>query len=110
MTRHVFMIITEAPPADQAQAFEDWYVNRHMPDVLAVPGFTAAQRYRLAPDPKLGERFITIYEMECDDRNAVMAEVRRRAGTDLMPLFPGEHQGAHSSLFGEAVTERMLAP
>ena len=38
------------------------------------------------------------------------AEVRRRAGTDLMPLFPGEHQGAHSSLFGEAVTERMLAP
>jgi hypothetical protein len=110
MTRHLFMIITGGPPADQAEAVEDWYVNRHMRDVLAVPGFTAGQRFRLAPDPEAGERFITIYEMECEDRNAVIAEVRRRAGTDLMPLFPDEHGGPRTTLFGEAVTDRMLSP
>lgn len=110
MTKHVFMIITEVPAADEAAAFEDWYVNRHMPDVLAIPGFTAAQRFRLAPDAEAGDRFMTIYEMECDDRKAVMAEVRRRAGTDLMPLYPGEQGSNHTTLFGEAVTGRILSP
>src|SRR3546814_13258269 len=52
MTKQLFMIITEAPSAEEEAAFETWYVDRHMPDVLAVPGFTAAQRIRLAPGPE----------------------------------------------------------
>lgn len=113
MTKHVFMIITEAPSPEEEEAFEAWYLGRHMPDVLAVPGFTAAQRYRLAPDPKLPEaptKFLTIYEMECEDRAAVMAEVRRRAGTAQMPLFPGDRKSAPTTIFAEAVTDRLLAP
>lgn len=113
MSKHLFMIITQAPPAEEAEAFESWYVGRHMPDVLAVPGFAAAQRYRLAPDaadPDAPGRYVTIYEMETDDRDAVMAEVRRRAGTDAMPLYSGARGSAPVSLFGEAVTDRMLAP
>ena len=79
MTKQLFMIITEAPSAEEEAAFETGYVDRHMPDVLAVPGFTAAQRFRLAPGPdedNAPARFLTIYEMETDDRAAVMAEVR----------------------------------
>src|SRR3546814_20850907 len=70
MTKQLFMIITEAPSAEEEAAFETWYVDRHMPDVLAVPGFTAAQRFRLAPAPdedNAPARFLTIYEMETDD-------------------------------------------
>lgn len=112
MTKYVFMIITEAPSPEEEEAFEAWYVGQHMPDVLAVPGFTAAQRYRLAPDPDLPgppTRFLTIYEMECDDRAAVMTEVRRRAGTVQMPLFPGDRKSAPTTIFAEAVTDRLLA-
>src|SRR3546814_20275982 len=36
MTKQLFMIITEAPSAEEEAAFETWYVDRHMPDVLAV--------------------------------------------------------------------------
>jgi len=113
MTKHVFIIITEAPSPEEEEAFEAWYAGQHMPDVLAVPGFTAAQRYRLAPDAKLPEaptKFLTIYEMECEDRTAVMAEVSRRAGTVQMPLFPGDRKSAPTTMFAEAVTDRLLAP
>lgn len=113
MTKQLFMIITEAPSAEEEAAFETWYVDRHMPDVLAVPGFTAAQRFRLAPGPdedNAPARFLTIYEMETDDRTAVMAEVRRRAGTPKMPLYPGERKSPAATMFAEAVTARMAAP
>ena len=55
---HVFAIITEPPSATEAEAFERWYVDRHMPDVLAVPGMVRARRYRLAGEPV---RWMTIY-------------------------------------------------
>src|SRR3546814_18353641 len=51
MTKKLFMIIPEAPSAEEEAAIETWYVDRPMPAVLAVPGFTAAQRFRLAPRP-----------------------------------------------------------
>jgi hypothetical protein len=110
MGQHVFMIITQARPAPEAEAFDEWYVGRHMPDVLAVPGFVSGQRYRLAHDPAAPDgptRYLTIYEIETDDRAAVLAELRRRAGTDEMPLFPGGGESAATSMVGEAVTERM---
>ena len=52
---------------------------------------------------------MTIYEMETDDRDAVMAEIRRRAGSDAMPLYSGTAGGAHVSYLGEAVTGELLA-
>lgn len=113
MTKQLFIIITEAPTPEGEAAFETWYVDRHMPDVLAVPGFTAAQRFRLAPEPDKPDaptRFLTIYEMETDDRGAVMGEVRRRAGTPKMPLYPGERKSPATTMFAEAVTARLAAP
>src|SRR3546814_19815697 len=88
MTKQLFMIITEAPSAEEEAAFETWYVDRHMPDVLAVPGFTAAQRFRLAPGPaevNAPARFLTTHEMQTDDPPAVLPQVRRRPGTQTRP-------------------------
>lgn len=113
VTKHLFMIIAGASSAETAGPFEKWYVERHMPDVLAVPGFVAAQRFRLAPDPAASEapaRFLTIYEIEAYNPSAVMDEVRRRAGTDAMPLYPGAREKQATTLFAEAVTDRMVAP
>lgn len=110
MARHVFIIVTPAPPEGQAEAFEQWYVGRHMPDVLAVPGFVSAQRFRLGPDPAnpdAAPRSLTVYEIDAEDRDAVMAEVRRRSGSEVMPLFPGIDRGAPTIYLGEAVTGRI---
>jgi hypothetical protein len=108
MARHVFMIIINDPPAEEIEAFEKWYVGRHMPDVLAVPGFVAAQRFRLAAEPNAPARHMTLYEIETDDRDAVMAEVRSRVGTERMPQFEGSERGPSTIFFGEAVTPRTM--
>lgn len=54
------------------EKFNDWYTNKHLRDVLAVEGFVAAQRYRLAhvqlrPDQETPHRYLAIYEIEADD-------------------------------------------
>jgi hypothetical protein len=112
VAKHVFIIITQPPSRAESEAFEQWYVGRHIPDVLAVPGMVKARRYRLPEDPKTPAeplKSVTIYEMETDDRDAVMAEIRRRAGSDAMPLYSGTAGGAHVSYLGEAVTGELLA-
>src|SRR4051812_12469479 len=41
-----------------AAAFDDWHVNEHMPERLAVPGFLRGRRY-VVPG---GGRYFTLYE------------------------------------------------
>src|SRR3546814_6479308 len=48
--RLLYIVLTNATPGDDEQ-FNDWYTNTHIPDVLAVPGFVAAQRFRLVDHP-----------------------------------------------------------
>ena len=111
MVTHIFMIIT-TPPADDAGRYDRWYVDRHMPDVLAVPGFVAAQRFRLAPatqEKDAPPRYLALYEIETDDVTAVLADLARRAGTDSMPLYAGAEATLVARHIGEAVSPRMVA-
>ncbi len=42
------------PVEGKEQAFNEWYDNQHVPDLLAVPGCVAAQRYKLADHQRAG--------------------------------------------------------
>jgi len=64
--------------------FEQWYDRQHIPDVLAVPGIISAERFTLSGDGQ--HRYMTIYEIETDDLDAVKAEIAGRPGTDRMPI------------------------
>jgi hypothetical protein len=64
--------------------FGQWYDRQHIPDVLAVPGFISAERFILSG--KGQHRYMTIYEIETDDLDAVKAELASRLGTDRMPI------------------------
>ncbi|MFT4307390.1 MAG: hypothetical protein QM604_10915 [Microbacterium sp.] len=48
------------------EEFESWYWEQHIPEVLALPGFLSARRYKLPGDPGPGApyRYATIYEIE----------------------------------------------
>ncbi len=43
-----FHFVFNTPIDGKDAAFNDWYNNEHLPDMLTVPGFTAAQRGALA--------------------------------------------------------------
>lgn len=81
---HTYLVLTNAVPGEEA-AFNDWYDNIHLPDVLRVPGVTRAQRFQTA-QPESPYRFCALYQIDASDPLAVVEEIQRRAGTEEMPI------------------------
>jgi len=82
--KHI-QIVFSNPAEGEDDAFNEWYDNVHIPELLAVPGMLSAQRYDLhdaemyhTEGGRLPEqRYCLIYEME-GDVDAIMAEIRER--------------------------------
>lgn len=86
------MIVLAAAHEGQAKALDDWYETRHVPDLLAVPGVQAIQRYDVrvlkGPAGTQAWDFIGIYDLEADDINGVLKEAAGRMGSAQMPASP----------------------
>lgn len=77
MPRAVLVVATNCPPGQEA-AFNDWYTNTHVPDILQLPGMVAATRYEIVGQPRTGQgRFLALYEIDSDDPAATMSGVNR---------------------------------
>ena len=88
--RLLYIVLTNATPGDD-DVFNHWYNHTHLPDVLAVPGFVAAQRFRLIDHPALRPypyRYLAICEVAAGEADAALAELAARAGTERMVLSP----------------------
>ena len=89
MQRYAFVVLTNAVPGREAE-FNDWYTNRHIPDVLTVPGFVAAQRFELSEqqrrDPPYPWQYVAIYEAETDDLSKTINALKERSGSPSMPI------------------------
>lgn len=86
--RHVFVVLTNAKEG-QDDEFNTWYTDQHVPDVTAIPGIVSAQRFELSEAqlrPDAPYKYCALYEIETDDLEGVIAELRARAGTEAMPL------------------------
>jgi hypothetical protein len=49
MNRYVYMVMSDPMPGHEFD-FNDGYQNMHMGDLVQLPGWTGAQRFRLVPD------------------------------------------------------------
>ena len=73
-----YMLAAFSKPVEGREAeYNSWYNNVHMPEVLNVPGFSSAQRFKVQI-PMVGEmpgRYLALYQMDADspelDRAAV---------------------------------------
>ncbi|RAY12648.1 hypothetical protein DPM19_23935 [Actinomadura craniellae] len=76
------LMVVQSGPIEPAREdeYNDWYDNTHLPQVLAVPGFVAARRYRArsGADPAL-PGYLAIYEIEADDLTDPVKELRARS-------------------------------
>lgn len=84
MSRCFYFVFTQ-PKAGRDDEFNHWYSNRHIHDLVAIPGIVAAQRYHLL-DPATGEAtpdYLAIYEFS--DVDQAIAGIAERRGTDRMP-------------------------
>lgn len=88
--RLIYIVLTNPTQGDD-EIFNDWYSNTHIPDVLKVPGFTAAQRFRFVAHPALGTcpfAYAALYEIRASEAEAAFVELGARAGTAAMMLSP----------------------
>ena len=71
-----YMLVAFSKPVEGCEAaYNDWYNNIHMPEVLNVPGFASAQRFKVRV-PMVGEmpgRYLALYQMEAGSPEAVEA-------------------------------------
>ncbi len=64
-----WLVFSNAAEGEDAE-FNEWYDNKHIPDLLEIDGFASAQRYKLtegAPGNEAGtHEYIAIYEFDAD--------------------------------------------
>lgn len=68
MTSHRLLAFTN-PVAGREDEFNRWYDERHVPDLLAVPGIVSAQRFALTDATGEGKpawSYLALYELETD--------------------------------------------
>ena len=78
MPNAVFVVVTNCTDPARETEFNDWYTNTHVPDIIALPGFVAATRYRIVGKPRDGQgKFLALYEIQADDPASAVAGVWR---------------------------------
>jgi hypothetical protein len=67
------IVVSEPPEGVTEEEFNRWY-DQHLDEILSVPGFRSARRYKLEPVVGAGtmpHRFICVYETDVDPSEAV---------------------------------------
>ncbi|HEX5583011.1 hypothetical protein [Gaiella sp.] len=98
------IVFSRMPDHVDEGEFNHWY-DAHLDEILSIPGFVSAQRFRLEPvvvdeDAGVRYRYLALYELEGDVEQilAAMAELnlgsrdsyadRKAAGDDGGPELP----------------------
>ena len=80
--RSIFLVYTDLVDDKYDQEFNAWYDTRHIPQLLAIPGFLDAARYVAV---KGGPKYLAAYELESPEVLQSDAFVNR-------PTLPGDEQ------------------
>ena len=111
MAKYTFVVLTNPTSGKEAE-YNEWYNKQHIPDVLNVPGFVAAQRFRLA-DAQMGDnnphRYLALYEIETNDLAAALKDLQSRVGSNDMIMSDAIDMKAVSAHLFTPVAEKVQA-
>jgi hypothetical protein len=85
MPKFVMIATANAKPG-MVEEFKHWYETYHLPEICAVPGILSGRRLEAVEDTytQPPTRFVTVYELETDHPNTVLAEMARRTAAGEM--------------------------
>jgi hypothetical protein len=109
MAKHVLVVLSNAVDGAD-EKFNDWYTNTHIGDVLKVPGFVAAQRFKLS-EAQLGGgetpyRYLALYEVDSADLAATGSALT--GGSDMY-IDPALDRSRTTAWFYTPITGRAEA-
>jgi hypothetical protein len=104
------LIVMSEPVAGREAEYNDWYNNRHLQDVCALPGFGGAQRFKLKQlvGGEFKQRYMAIYDIEADDYETALTILKERSGTSAMPIDTSLDQASISYGVFEECSPRVL--
>ncbi len=89
MTGNLLLVTSVDIVASAEEAFNRWYDDEHLPQVLACPGFLSGARYECTS----GEpRYLAIYELEREDALATPEMQRVRGWGEMFPYVRNFHE------------------
>lgn len=98
------LIVLSNPVAGMEGEFRDWYDNRHLPDLMNIPGIGGAVRFERVGDGRWAS--LAIYEFTADDPQMVIAAILERWKTDIMPTHEAFDE-AHYEMIVMQKTKRL---
>ncbi len=77
------MVALTNPVEGQEVAFNDWYRDVHLPELMSFEGMVSAQRYKAAVplQTPLSFAYLAIYDMETDDIGALLQRIGSAGNT-----------------------------
>src|SRR5450432_857879 len=95
LNRYVYLVMSDPLPGREWD-FNDGYQNMHMGDLVQLPGWIGAQRFRLVPDvmprhtqPPYRRGNLIIWDQEGDDLGKLQSESRAAIAGGKSRLIPG---------------------
>ena len=99
MKRYTYVVLTNCVES-RDEAFNRWYDDVHIPDLLRIPGVVGATRSRLADaqtarvndalsvvsEADTPFRYLAVYKFETDDLHTVLKTIVERANTPEMVI------------------------
>lgn len=87
MAKGIMVVQTSPASPEREDEYNDWYSNKHIPEICSIPGFLGARRYKVhgaAPDG--AHSYLAIYEVEADDLSAPMAALGEQSAAGKMAI------------------------
>jgi hypothetical protein len=107
--KYHFMVFSNAVDGKE-DTYLKWYEGQHIHDLLRIPGFVAAQFFKLSDIQYAStqpQRYLMIWEIETDDLPAVFADVKARL-KDGRTVFTDAFVGGFSTTMSP-ITKRVTA-
>lgn len=117
MPHAIMLAFTQPTSAETENAYNDWYSNKHIHDLVTIQGVIAATRYKIAQDVETlpgvvgpEQAYLAIYEIEgkteadLEKFAAVLREALADGTADISPSLDMAKLGASLCL---PLTERL---
>jgi hypothetical protein len=111
MGRYKLVVLSDAQEGREDE-FNDWYTNEHLDDIVALPGFRSAKRYRLR-SLTMGaftNKYLAIYDMDAEDPEKAVEHMLTLQDTPAMPISPAFDLDTVNVAVFEECSDEVLAP
>ena len=88
MGKYRLVVLTRPKEGADAE-YNDWYSNRHLADVVAVPGFRSAQRFQRVTKMSgdVGLDYLAIYEIDAESAEEALTQLSAASSDpEKMPI------------------------